>query len=160
MKLVTLKNTLSGVLDLAPIKDDLGRNLSFRGNESRDLPAAILEEPLIQRVMASKWLVLATPYPAQPESSEPLVIKTEAPPEELKMPVMPEEAPPPATTPEETPALEAPAPVDEPALEAPAAAEPPPMRVETTITSETSVAPEPKEPSQAPSRSSKPTKPR
>lgn len=128
MKLVTFKNTLPGVLDLAPLKDDLGRNLMFRGNESRDLPATLLEEALIKRVMASKWLVeVTTPLVASVASvkAAPIVIKTSAPPEELKLPVMVEEPTPlPAAPPAapEAPTVSAAPAEPEPVKEQPPAA--------------------------------------
>lgn len=123
MKLVTFKNTLPGILDLAPLRDDLGRTLVFRGNETRDLPAELLEDPIIQRVMGAQWLVeVKAPVAviekkAPPNKVKPIVIKTSAPPEELKLPVMPEEpaspspaeAPPAPATTSEAPTSETPA---------------------------------------------------
>ena len=149
MKLVRIKNTLAGILDLAPLKDETGRTLALKGNEERDVTEEVLGHPVVQRVLDAKWLavvdaaapaVTTEPPPAPPAPAEIPVIKTSAPPEELKMP-------------EELASVETT--LDTPAQ--PAAPEPPPVdepapAVETTVTSETSIAPEPtKETPPAPS---------
>jgi len=152
MKLIRVKNTLVGILDLAPLKDETGRTLALKGNEERDVTEEVLGHPIVQRVLDAKWLKVidgvdtATPIeapPAPPAPAEIPVIKTSAPPEELKMP---EELASVETT------LDAPA--QPAALEPPPAVEPAPAvetPVETTVTSETPLAHEPKEPPPAPS---------
>lgn len=153
MKLVTIKNTLAGALDLAPLKDDLGRTLALRGNETREITEEQLGDPVIQRVMAAGWLVVA---PAPPPSASidatpvveppppPPVIKTSAPPEELKMPAMPEDAvalPPPPTPSEPALAAETASSGASDSLSIP---------IETSVVSETPLEHEPKEPPPAP----------
>src|ERR1700684_4313812 len=62
--LITLKNTLSGLLDLSPLKDSSGHNIVFKAGETKQIPKTDLDNPLVKRVMASGWLVAVGDVPA------------------------------------------------------------------------------------------------
>lgn len=95
--LVTVKNKLPGLLNLGPLKDASGAVLVLKGNQSCEVHEDDLENPIIRQVITAKWLeVLRAPSvvsePRQEPAPEPAVIKISAPPEELAMPIFPEDA--------------------------------------------------------------------
>lgn len=130
-----ITNTTSSMLDMSPLKDLLGRTLTLRAKEERDVDDKTFHDDIVQRVVKAGWVmeVAALEPVAVPADDDVVPPDVEVPAAE----VVPPEAEVPAA---EVPAEPAPLPEPEPPVaEAPHEPEPPAMPVETPVITETPI---------------------
>ena len=85
-----IANATSSVLDMSPLKDLLGRTLTLKAKEEREVDDKTFHDDIVQRVVRAGWVRVVRPA----VSTEPLVSTEPAALSEPPVEVLPEVAPP------------------------------------------------------------------